>query len=245
MARISGRFEPGTAPQPRIKSSLTQKHACSLSTTARSIITDSGQKFRRRKNLFFGPTCNPAGERNRTAATVWATSGGKPGPRSCAIPPRGGPARLTRRPRPQKRPARSRPFVVSKRPVSVARCDGATPAEAVVDAGLDGVLVVPEPAADDRGGSRGKGGAAEVVILVFGLGGPAGRKHVFETGADGVAVLASSIGGKGSRNAGRGDADIVIVAERKAALAVEQRRTPGVADPAGDRAEVVIPRGHQ
>src|SRR5450631_1180658 len=145
----------------------------------------------------------------------------------------------------KKGPARSRPLVASKRPVSVVRRDRATPAKAVVDAGLDGVLVVLEPGADDRGRSRGKGSAAEVVILVFGLGGPAGRKHVFETGADGVTVLAFSIGGKGSRNAGDGDAEIVIVAEREAALAVQQRRTPSVADPARDRAKFVILRGHQ
>src|SRR6266851_8639866 len=245
-ARISGRSEPSTAPQPRIKSALPQKPACSLSTTARSTITDREQKFRRRQNLFLGPSAIRSGERNRTAAMVCATSGRKTDIRFVGYAPRDGPAHLTRDGlRPQKRPARSRPLVVSRRPVSVARRDRATPAEAVVDAGLDGVLVVLEPGTDDRGRSGGKGGAAEVVILVFGLGGPAGRKHVFETGADGVTVLASSSGGKGGRYAGDGDAEIVIVAERETALAVQQRRTPRVADPARDRAKFVILRGHQ
>ena len=80
----------------------------------------------------------------------------------------------------------------------------ATPAEAVVQADLDGVLVVAEAGADDRrAGPRGKGGVAEVVILVFGLGGPVRREHVFEAGADGIAVLVVAVGGEGRRRAGR------------------------------------------
>src|SRR3984893_7353140 len=102
------------------------------------------------------------------------------------------------------------------------------------------MLVVPETGADAGRGPAGEGGAAEIVILVFGLGGPVRREHVFETGADGVAVLVGGIGGKRRRHAGDSDADIGIVAPGITALGVEQRRSPGVADPSGDRAELVV-----
>src|SRR5688572_9676576 len=73
---------------------------------------------------------------------------------------------------------------------SVFGDDRAAPAEAVVQADLDGVLVVAKPGADHVGRAGRDGGLAEVVILVFGLGGPVRREHVFQAGADSVAVLA-------------------------------------------------------
>src|SRR4051812_2206906 len=48
----------------------------------------------------------------------------------------------------------------------------AAPAEAIVQAGLDGVLVVAEAPAGDVGRARGEGRIAEVVILVLHLGRP-------------------------------------------------------------------------
>src|ERR1700677_2024653 len=69
---------------------------------------------------------------------------------------------------------------------SVFRDHRAAPTEAVVDAGLDGVLVVAEPGADDLRGTAGEGSAAEIVILVFHFGGPVRREHVFEARADRV-----------------------------------------------------------
>src|SRR3979411_3407093 len=123
---------------------------------------------------------------------------------------------------------------------SVPGGDRATPAEAVVHTDLDGMLVVAEAGPDDVGRPGGKGGVAEVVILVFGLGGPVRREHVFETGADGVAVLARAVGSKGCGYAGDTDADIVVVAPGVAALGVEQCRTPSVADPAGGRTKLVV-----
>src|SRR5258706_12251927 len=128
--------------------------------------------------------------------------------------------------------------------MSVLRGDRATPAETVVHANLDGMLVVPEARTDNRSRPGGEGGVAEIVILVFGLGRPVRREHVFEAGADGVAVLVGAIGGKRRGHAGDGDADIGIVAPGIAALGVEQCRTPGVADPAGHRAELVVLGGH-
>src|SRR5260370_14061345 len=120
-----------------------------------------------------------------------------------------------------KRPARSRPLPYRGKSSSVPRGDRATPAEAVVHADLDGVLVLPKPGADDRGRPTGEGGIAEVVILVLGLGGPVRREHVFEAGADGVAVLAGAVGGEGRGYAGDTDADIGVVAPVLAALAVD------------------------
>src|SRR5260370_16694760 len=96
------------------------------------------------------------------------------------------------------------------------------------------MLVVPEVGADDRGRSTGERRCAEIVVLVFGLGGPVRGEHVFETGADSVAVLVGAIGGKRSRYAAAGDADIVVVAPAIAALGVEQRPPPTLADPPRD-----------
>src|SRR5882757_10669569 len=123
--------------------------------------------------------------------------------------------------------------------------DRATPAKPVVHADLDGVFVVPEAPAGDirRGGDEG--GIAEIVILLFGLGRPVGRKHVFEASADRVAVLVIAIGGEGLGRAGNRHADVVAVTPGVTALGVKQRRTPGVADPTGHRAELVVVGGHQ
>src|SRR5450432_882515 len=84
------------------------------------------------------------------------------------------------------------------------------PVEAVVDAGLDGVLGVGEPGADNVDGTGQEGRAAEIVVLVFELGRPARREHIFEAGADSVAILMVVVGGEGRRRAGSNDADIVV-----------------------------------
>src|SRR6266446_536698 len=128
---------------------------------------------------------------------------------------------------------------------SIPRTDRATPPDAIVHADLDGMLVVPEMGANDRGRSAGESGIAEVVVLVFGLGGPVRREHVFETAADGVAVLVTAIGREGGRYAADGDSDIVVVAPGIAALGVEQRRAPSIAEPAGGRAKLVVVCGDQ
>src|ERR1039458_5378006 len=73
------------------------------------------------------------------------------------------------------------------------------PVEAVVDAGLDGVLGVGEPGADNVDGAGQEGRAAEIVVLVFELGGPVRREHIFKAGADGVAILMVAVSGEGRR----------------------------------------------
>src|ERR1700690_1106892 len=85
------------------------------------------------------------------------------------------------------------------------------PVEAVVDAGLDGVLGVGEAGADNVDGTGQERRAAEIVVLVFELGGPARREHVFEAGADGVAILVAAVGGEGPRRAARNDVDIFFI----------------------------------
>ena len=81
--------------------------------------------------------------------------------------------------------------------------------------------------------------------MVFGLGGPVRREHVFETGADSKTVLVGAIGGKRGRYSGDTDTDIVVVTPGIATLGVEQRRAPGVAEPAGHRTKLVVIRGHK
>src|ERR1700679_100227 len=98
------------------------------------------------------------------------------------------------------------------------------PVEAVVDAGLDGVVGVGEAGADDVAGAGQEGRAAEIVVLVFELGGPARREHVFDAGADGIAILVAAVSGKRRRCAARNHADIVVVLPGITALGVEQGR---------------------
>src|ERR1700679_22762 len=95
------------------------------------------------------------------------------------------------------------------------------PVEAVVDAGLNGVLGVGEPGTDNVDGTGQEGRAAEIVVLVFELGGPARREHIFEAGADRVAILVAAISGEGRRCAARNDVDIVVILPGITALGVE------------------------
>src|SRR5882724_12754588 len=120
---------------------------------------------------------------------------------------------------------------VQVRSGSVPRDHRSTPVEAIVDAGLNRMLVVAEAGSNEDERAAGyEGGAAEVVILVFNLGGPARREHVFEAGTDGVAVTMVAIGGESCRHAIGGHADVVAVIPGITALVVEQRRAPSVAD---------------
>src|SRR6266567_3431376 len=119
---------------------------------------------------------------------------------------------------------------------SVFADDGTAPAEAVVDAEFDRVLVVLETGTHDGRRPSREGCRSEIVILILGLGRPVRREHVFETGADGVAVLLVACGCERHRRAGDAHADRVIVAPGETALGVKQRRAPGIANPAGDRA---------
>src|ERR1700730_15807204 len=137
------------------------------------------------------------------------------------------------------------PRLLSIRCGSVPRDHRATPVEAIVDASLDGMLVVAEPGADNDGGAGRERGAAEVVILVFSLGGPARGEHVFEAGANGVAVTVIAIGGEGHRHAARGYVEVVTVLPGITALGVKQRRAPGIAEPAGDRSKLIVLGGDQ
>src|SRR3954467_4035394 len=59
----------------------------------------------------------------------------------------------------EKRNAWAKPLVL--------RDHRAAPAEPVVQAGLDGVLVVAEARPDDVGRSRGERGVAEVIVLIL------------------------------------------------------------------------------
>src|SRR6516165_11696507 len=100
-----------------------------------------------------------------------------------------------------KGPAASRPFVTQKTRrlcasvfgASVSRLDGSAQTEAIVHAELHGVIVGAVAGAYDRRRAAGKGRIAEIVILVFGLGRPVRREHVFEAATDGPAALVISV----------------------------------------------------
>src|SRR5450759_2644671 len=152
--RISGRSGQGTATRLRINSNLTARHACSLSNNRQ----DHNSRLR--------------AEVPRAAKIIFGTPSRPPAGIAPAFPR-------------AKRPARSRPPCIDRpETASVSRGDRAAPAKAVVDAGLDGMLVIPEAGSDDRRRPAGKCGPAEVLILILGLGGPVRREHVFEAGAD-------------------------------------------------------------
>src|SRR5262249_54657549 len=101
----------------------------------------------------------------------------------------------------QKRPAERRPF-----PQSETRNDwlvlrnhraGSTEVEAVVDTGLDGVLVVAEAAERREHHRRREPRVAEVVVLVLDLARPVRSEHVLETGADRVAIFMVAVEAEG------------------------------------------------
>src|SRR5215468_1775084 len=145
---------------------------------------------------------------------------------------------------------RGRPFLLAlsgapPRLQSVARGWRTAPAaEAVVHADLDGMVVLPAARADDIGRTGGEGGVAEIIVLVLGLGRPVRREHVFEARANGVTVFPVAGRGEGGGRPACADAE-VVVAPGVAALGIEQRRAPGVADAAGYRAELVGVGGYQ
>src|SRR3954471_10899313 len=88
---------------------------------------------------------------------------------------------------------------------SVLRNHRATaPVDAIVDTGLHGVFVVVERTERGERSRRHEGAVAEVVVLIFELSRPARGEHVFQTAADGIAVLVVVIEGEGHRRAGEG-----------------------------------------
>src|SRR5262245_35771344 len=112
----------------------------------------------------------------------------------------------------------------------------ATEVEAVVDTDLHGVLVIAEAAERRQRRRRHEPAVAEVVVLVLDLARPVLGEHVFETGADGVAVAMAAVEREELRDAAE-DECLVVVGKGVTTLHVEQSRTPGVADAAGHRAD--------
>src|SRR5689334_24360338 len=75
-------------------------------------------------------------------------------------------------------------FLLDRTAFSIPGGGRAAPAEAVVHADLDGVLVVAEAGADHVGRTGLNRGVAEIVVLVLGLVRPVWGKQIFEAGAD-------------------------------------------------------------
>src|ERR1700693_5180669 len=93
---------------------------------------------------------------------------------------------------------------------SVLRDDRATPVEAIVDASLHNMVVGAEVAErSQRGGSQERG-VAEVVVLVLDLARPVLGEHVFQTGADRVAIAMVAAERDGGRNAGERHGLVVV-----------------------------------
>src|ERR1700730_3746284 len=115
----------------------------------------------------------------------------------------------------------------------------ATPVEAIVQADLEGMLVVAGAAESRERERRQEVGLAEVVVLIFGLGRPVLGEHVFEAGTDGKAIVMAAVERESLRHAEQRQR-LAVVGVRIAALGVEQSRTPGVAEAAGHRAEATL-----
>ena len=103
----------------------------------------------------------------------------------------------------------------------------------IVDANLHSVEVVLVADAGDGRISKDSRGGVEVVVLIFDLRRPSWGEHVFQTAADGVAGRLT-VG-----HASEVSCKAVVVTECDTALSVDQARTPGVAEAAGDRSEPV------
>src|SRR3954463_12941327 len=83
---------------------------------------------------------------------------------------------------------------------SVTRSRRGAPIEPVVQAGLDGVLVIAE--ADGGNNTSGAGEesvpGAEVGVLVFNLARPVLSEHIFETTAYGIAIATTAVVSEGA-----------------------------------------------
>src|SRR5438876_19111 len=104
----------------------------------------------------------------------------------------------------QKKAGAMPAFLLSIRSaVSISGGSRSTPTEPVVHADLGGVFVVAEAAAGDVGRACRKGGVAEIVILVLGLGRPVRGEHVFKAALHaaeeaGVAALQGVVAREGA-----------------------------------------------
>src|SRR5258706_688580 len=115
------------------------------------MITDCERKFRAGRNFFVGPRWAQNAEAKRTFAQRGMAYANNKGRHEAGL-------------------------FVAIQTWSIPRTDRTTPAEAIVHADLDGMLVVAEAGANDLRRSCAVSGVAEVVVLVFGLCGPVRRE---------------------------------------------------------------------
>src|SRR4051794_34753833 len=134
-----------------------------------------------------------------------------------------------------KRPARAGLFSNLDRSRSISGRCGAAPVEAIIQTDLHGVVVVAKAAERSQSSRANEPGAAEVIILILDLGGPARSEHVFQAGADGVAVTMTAIQCERDRRAGKAQA-FAVIGKGITALGVQQSRTPIEANAASHRA---------
>src|SRR5581483_360794 len=84
-----------------------------------------------------------------------------------------------------------------------------------------------------------EGRVTKIIVLVFAFDRPVRREHVFQTGANGVAVPTIGIHGEGRWYPGDGNAEVVVVAPGIAPLGIQQRRSKGVTQSTRHRAKLV------
>src|ERR1700694_5600424 len=96
------------------------------------------------------------------------------------------------------------------------------------------MVVVAEAAERDQRGWGDEPAAAEVIVLILNLRRPVLGEHVFQTGADGVAVAMAAIERERDRGASERQG-FVVIGIGIAALNVEQGRAPGITGRAGPR----------
>src|SRR3982074_3802183 len=107
------------------------------------------------------------------------------------------------------------------------------------------MFVLAEPGADEDAGAGRERDVAEIVILVFDLGRPVRREHVFKASSAAIPSAMSAVSGESHRRAADADAEVVTVPPGEPAVGLKQRRGPGVAKAAGDRSELVAVGGHE
>src|SRR5579883_1441046 len=222
-ARISGWSGPRMATPSRSRSTLWKRFACQLPSRAQIHDSSRQRNFRDSAHNFFHqarlnagcrPTeCDPPIGTQNNDGKVSKKAGRTPGL------------------------FWFRPWRVKWRLVLCGH--RATPAEAVVYAELDGVFVVAKPRADDGRRAGEEGGIAEIIVLVFAFDRPVRREHVFQTGADGIAVASIVIDGEGRRHASDRDGKIVVVSPGVTALGIEQRRPKGITQSTRHRAKLI------
>src|SRR5690348_14462377 len=106
------------------------------------------------------------------------------------------------------------------------------------------MFVILEAGPGDRS-RTGETCAAEIVVLVLDLRRPVRVEHVFNTGAEGIAVAMVAVSRERHRRTTDADAVIGAIAPGVTALGVKQGRPQRIAEPTGRRAKLIGVAAHE